>query len=82
MAVLIDGGIRRGSDVLKALAMGADFVFIGRTFFFAAACGGEPAVRHAFGLVRAELARNMAMIGVSNLSDLTAEHVWPTLQFS
>ena len=64
MAVMIDGGIRRGTDVLKALALGADFVFIGRPFLFAAAAAGPEGVRHALQLLRMEIARDMAMLGV------------------
>ncbi len=61
MAVMIDSGIRRGTDVLKALALGADFVFIGRPFMFAAAVGGQPAVEHAIGLLMDEIQRGMAI---------------------
>ena len=77
MAVLIDGGIRRGSEVLKALALGADFVFIGRPFLFAASCAGEAGVRHAFRLLGAEIGRNMAMMGLCRITDLTRDHVRP-----
>ena len=44
---MMDGGIRRGTDVLKALALGAQFVFVGRPFFYAAAVGGERRRAHA-----------------------------------
>ena len=49
MAVMMDSGVRRGTDVLKALALGAHFVFIGRPFLYAASIGGEDGVRHAVG---------------------------------
>nr|WP_233890209.1 alpha-hydroxy acid oxidase [Paraburkholderia flagellata] len=61
--VMMDSGIRRGGDVLKALALGAQFVFAGRPFMYAAAVGGGPGVRHAIGLLRDEVDRNMAMLG-------------------
>lgn len=61
--VMMDSGIRRGGDVLKALALGAQFVFAGRPFMYAAAVGGVPGVRHAIGLLRDEVDRNMAMLG-------------------
>ena len=51
MAVMLDGGVRRGTDVLKALALGAQFVFVGRPFICAAAVRGEPGVRHAITLL-------------------------------
>jgi L-lactate dehydrogenase (cytochrome) len=68
--VMIDGGIRRGTDVLKALALGAKFVFLGRPFGFAAAIGGEAGALHAIRLLAAEIDRNMAMLGIVNLSEL------------
>jgi L-lactate dehydrogenase (cytochrome) len=64
MTVMMDGGIRRGTDVLKALALGAQFVFLGRPFLYAAALAGEPGVRHAIKLLREEIDRNMAMLGI------------------
>jgi L-lactate dehydrogenase (cytochrome) len=70
MAVMIDSGIRRGTDILKALALGADFVFIGRPFMFAAAIGGQPSVEHAIGLLMDEVLRGMAMLGINRLSEL------------
>jgi len=73
MTVMLDGGIRRGTDVLKALALGADFVFAGRPFLFAASVGGEAAVRHAIGILSSEIARNMALLGVRELSEVRAE---------
>lgn len=70
VAVMIDSGFRRGTDVLKALAMGAKFVFIGRPFNYAAAVAGESGVRKAISLLREETSRDMAMLGVSSLQDL------------
>lgn len=70
MAVMLDGGIRRGTDVLKALALGADFVFVGRPFLQAAAVGGEEAVRHAIRLLSEEIDRDMALLGVRSLGEL------------
>ena len=73
MTVMLDGGIRRGTDVLKALALGADFVFVGRPFLYAASVGGEAAVRHAIGILSTEIARNMALLGVRELSEMSAD---------
>ena len=68
--VMMDSGIRRGTDVLKALALGAKFVFAGRSFDFAAAVGGEAGVAHAIGLLATEVSRDMAMLGITRLTQL------------
>ena len=70
MAVMIDGGLRRGTDVLKALALGARFVFLGRPFLYAAVVGGTPAVMHAMRLLSSEIDRNMALMGLRSLAEL------------
>jgi L-lactate dehydrogenase (cytochrome) len=71
--VMMDGGIRRGSDVIKALALGAKFVFAGRPFMYAAAVGGQDGVDHAISLLRDEVDRNLAMLGITEIGDLTAD---------
>lgn len=78
MPVLIDSGFRRGSDVLKAVALGARMVLIGRPFLYAAAVHREAGVRHAIGLLRAEIDRNLALVGARSLDEL-GRH---SLQFS
>ena len=70
LTVMMDSGIRRGTDVLKALALGARFVWVGRPFNFAASVGGEPGVRHGIELLRTEVKRNMALLGVTRLHQL------------
>lgn len=74
-AVMIDGGFRRGTDVLKALALGADFVFVGRPFLFAAAVAQQAGVSHAIRLLASEIDRDMALLGVDRLSALTPGHL-------
>ncbi|HRE13662.1 MAG TPA: alpha-hydroxy-acid oxidizing protein, partial [Usitatibacteraceae bacterium] len=69
--VILDSGIRRGTDIVKALALGAKFVLLGRSFGYAAAVAGEEGVRHAFRILQVELDRDMAMLGVNSLSDLS-----------
>jgi L-lactate dehydrogenase (cytochrome) len=71
--VMMDGGVQRGTHVLKALALGARFVFVGRPFNYAAAVGGEAGVSHAIGLLRAEVDRNMAMLGINDLREMNAD---------
>jgi L-lactate dehydrogenase (cytochrome) len=71
MTLMLDSGIRRGSDVIKALAMGADFVFVGRPFLFSAAIGRDRGVNHAITLLAAEIDRDMAMLGIRDLGELS-----------
>lgn len=73
MPVMIDSGIRRGTDVIKALALGAKFVFVGRPFNYAAAIAGEAGVTHAIHILRDEIDRNMALMGVGSCADLRAD---------
>ena len=68
----MDSGVRRGTDVLKALALGAKCVFVGRPFAYAAAMGGEPGVTHAIKLLAKEVSTVMAMLGITSLDQLTA----------
>ncbi|UPK07949.1 alpha-hydroxy-acid oxidizing protein [Bradyrhizobium sp. 170] len=75
--VMLDSGIRRGSDVLKALALGAKFVFVGRPFSFAAAIAGEAGVLRCIELLELEVSRNMAMLGVTALDQLSSEFLLP-----
>jgi L-lactate dehydrogenase (cytochrome) len=75
MTVMLDGGIRRGTDVIKALALGAQFVFIGRPFLFAAVAGGEAGVQRALSLLRDEIDRDMALLGIRSISEITADLV-------
>ncbi|HTS86555.1 MAG TPA: alpha-hydroxy acid oxidase [Usitatibacter sp.] len=75
MPVMIDGGIRRGTDVLKALALGAAFVWVGRPFNYAAAIAGEEGVLHAVEILRGEIDRNMALLGVNSLAELGPHHL-------
>jgi L-lactate dehydrogenase (cytochrome) len=73
--VMIDSGFRRGTDVLKALALGARFVFVGRPFAYAAAFSGQAGVEHAAYLLSNEIARDMALLGITDLSQLNADHL-------
>ncbi len=70
MALALDGGVRRGSDVLKALALGASMVFLGRPMLYAAVAGGQAGVQRAIELLRAEIDRNLALLGCKALDEL------------
>lgn len=73
IAVLLDSGIRRGSDVIKALALGADAVLVGRATLYGLGAGGEAGVTRALDLLQAETARVMAMLGLTNVDEITPE---------
>jgi 4-hydroxymandelate oxidase len=74
--VYLDGGVRRGTDVLVALALGAQAVFVGRPMMFALAVGGEAGVTRAIDLLATEIRRDMALLGVNRVADIGAEHLW------
>jgi L-lactate dehydrogenase (cytochrome) len=75
MTVMLDGGIRRGTDVLKALALGARFVFIGRPLLYAAVVGGEAGVQRALTLLRDEIDRDMALLGIRSIGEISSDLV-------
>jgi 4-hydroxymandelate oxidase len=68
--VLVDGGVRRGTDVLKALAIGAKAVLVGRPVIWGLAVGGEDGARTVLDLLRAELDTALALAGVPRAADL------------
>lgn len=70
MKVIIDSGIRRGTDVIKAIALGADFCLVGRPMLYAAAIGGLECALHAIRLLREEIDRDMALIGVRRMAEV------------
>jgi L-lactate dehydrogenase (cytochrome) len=75
MPIMIDGGVRRGSDIAKALALGARFVFIGRPMMFAATLAGEAGVAHAIALLMAEIDRDQALLGLTDIVQLEPDCV-------
>src|SRR5438094_895428 len=75
--VLLDGGVRRGTDVLKALALGARAVMVGRPVLWGLAVGGESGVRHVLHLLEQDLDVAMAIAGCRTLSDVTPALVRP-----
>ena len=68
--ILFDSGIRRGTDVVKALALGADFVFAGRPFLFSVVTAGYSGVSHAVDLLASEIDRTIALLGCNDLYNL------------
>ena len=75
LELIVDGGIRRGTHILKALALGANACSIGRPYLYGLAAGGQAGVERALQILRDELLRNMALIGCRSVSDLTRENI-------
>ena len=73
--VLVDGGFRRGVDVAKALALGANAVLVGRPYLYGLAVGGEAGVRHVLELMRFEIDQTMALLGCETLAQLDSSYV-------
>jgi (S)-mandelate dehydrogenase len=68
--VYIDGGIRRGGDIVKAIASGADGVLIGRATLYGAIAAGEEGAYHALAILQDELKRTMQLCGISNIREI------------
>ncbi|KAI6145561.1 glyoxylate dehydrogenase [Pisolithus tinctorius] len=74
-AIFVDGGVRRASDVLKAIALGASAVGVGRAFMYSFCAYGQEGVQKAFQIFRDELEMNMRLIGVRSIDELTSDLV-------
>jgi isopentenyl diphosphate isomerase/L-lactate dehydrogenase-like FMN-dependent dehydrogenase len=75
MTVLVDSGFRRGSDVVKALALGADAVMIGRATLYGVAAAGEAGALRAIAILGEEIRRVMGILGCADIASIGAEHV-------
>jgi isopentenyl diphosphate isomerase/L-lactate dehydrogenase-like FMN-dependent dehydrogenase len=73
--VICEGGIQRGTHVLKALSVGAKAVSGGRLYLYALAAAGQPGVERALGNLRAEIERDMRLMGVKHLSELSRDNL-------
>ena len=73
--IVFDSGVRRGSDVVKALALGAKFVLIGRSTLYGTAAGGEAGAKRALDIYRGEISRAMAQIAANRVSEIGPQHV-------
>lgn len=71
LPLLLDGGVRRAEDALKAVALGASAVMIGRPFFYAAIVAGQHGISHAINLVHAELRREMGFHGLRSVDEVS-----------
>lgn len=73
--IICDGGVRRGSDIVKAVALGARACMAGRAYLYGLGAAGERGVDHVLGLLDADVRRTMALVGASTLADLTPDLV-------
>lgn len=76
--VLLDGGVRRGSDILKGLALGAQAVMLGRATLYGASAAGEAGASRAIAILKDELTRSMQLCGVRQTSEIDASLLFPT----
>jgi len=75
LEVIIDGGFRRGTDIVKALALGARAVALGRATLYGVASGGEPGAMRAIEILRTEIDRTLALLGCRSIDELSPAHV-------
>jgi isopentenyl diphosphate isomerase/L-lactate dehydrogenase-like FMN-dependent dehydrogenase len=79
--VLVDGGIRRGGDIVKAICMGAQAVLIGKGYAYGLAAEGRAGVARTIAILKADLERTMALLGCASLKELNSSFVsspWPS----
>ena len=69
LCIMVDGGFRRGTDIVKAIGLGAHLVLLGRATLYGLAAGGEEGVKHALSIVREEIDRTVGLLGVTSLSE-------------
>lgn len=74
--IILDGGIRRGTHVLKALALGANACALGRPCLYGLAAAGQAGVTHSLNILRAEFERAMALSGCNRIADINADTIW------
>ncbi len=75
LEVLMDGGVRRGGDIIKAICMGARAVLVGRAYAYGMAAAGTPGVHRAVAILRADLERTMKLLGCASISELDESYV-------
>ncbi len=75
MELIVDGGIRRGTHIIKALALGANAVSIGRSYLYGLAAGGEKGVEMALEMLKTELVRGLTLLGCNSIEKLNASYI-------
>jgi isopentenyl diphosphate isomerase/L-lactate dehydrogenase-like FMN-dependent dehydrogenase len=76
MTVIVDSGVRRGSDIVKCMALGADAVLAGRATLYGTAAGGEAGATKAIDILKDEMKRTMAYIGKQRVADINLDDIW------
>jgi isopentenyl diphosphate isomerase/L-lactate dehydrogenase-like FMN-dependent dehydrogenase len=76
MTVIVDSGVRRGSDIVKCMALGADAVLAGRATLYGTAAGGEAGATKAIDILKDEMKRTMAYIGKQRVADISLDDIW------
>lgn len=75
LEIFIDSGFRRGTDIVKALALGADAVMVGRPLLYGAAAGKRAGIDRALEILRSEVDRTLGQLGVRSIAELAARHL-------
>jgi L-lactate dehydrogenase (cytochrome) len=73
--VLMDGGVRRGGDIVKALCLGARAVLLGRAYAYGMAAAGRPGATRAIEILRADMERTMRLLGCSSVQQLNSSYI-------
>ena len=76
MTIIIDSGVRRGSDIVKCLALGANAVLAGRATLYGTAAGGEHGAAKAINILKDEMKRTMAYVGTQRVKDINEGVIW------
>jgi (S)-mandelate dehydrogenase len=74
--VMADGGFRRGADIIKAVALGADMAFVGRPLLYGISAGGEAGAKHALKILQSEIDRVLALTGICSIDELGPDLLW------
>jgi indole-3-glycerol phosphate synthase len=75
-AVIVDSGVRRGSDLVKCLALGADFALTGRATLYGTAAGGQAGAAKAIAILKDELRRTMSYVGCPTIGEINGDVLW------
>lgn len=76
----MDSGVRHGTDIVKALSLGADMVFLGRPIIWGLAVAGQDGVEKVLGIIKHELSNAMMMCGIPTIAGLNSDIIWRQCQ--